>query len=79
LSISRFGPQVPFGGGTLQAFACAVAEPLGTGDVDAALPRLEEGLGRGGEVLVFQRDLIKYLLRQGTVHDGGSWWLDITG
>ena len=62
-------PQILLGGGTLQAFAGAVAEPFGSGDVDAAFPRLEEGLGRGGEVLVFQLDLIKYLLRQGTVHD----------
>lgn len=72
-------PQIPLGGGTLQAVAGAVTEPLGSGDVDAALPCLEEGLRRGGEVLVFQLDLIKYLLRQGTVHDMGSWWLDITG
>src|SRR3546814_1796102 len=34
------GPQVPLGGGTLQTFACAVAEPLVTGDLRAALPGL---------------------------------------
>mmetsp|Transcript_59151 Transcript_59151/g.139338 ORF Transcript_59151/g.139338 Transcript_59151/m.139338 type:complete len:313 (-) Transcript_59151:2027-2965(-) len=68
-------PQIPLGGGTPQAFAGSVAEPFGSGDVDAALPCLEEGLGCGSEVLVFQLNLIKYLLRQGTVHDlaPGGW------
>jgi len=58
------GPQLPLGRGTLQAFAGAVAEPLGAGDLGTALPGLEER-GRGlGEMRIFPRDLIEHFLRQ---------------
>jgi len=55
------GPQVPLGGGTLQTFACAVAEPLVAGDLRAALPGLEEGLRCSVEVRLFQRHLIEHV------------------
>lgn len=48
------GTQIPLALGLVQAFACAVAKPLRASDLDTALPGLEEGLGRGGEMLLFR-------------------------
>src|SRR3546814_8507370 len=62
------GPQVPLGGGTLQTFACAVAEPLVTGDLRAALPGLEEGLRCSVEVRLFQRHLIEHVFGRSEEH-----------
>src|SRR5574340_376583 len=63
------GPQVPLGGGTLQTFACAVAEPLVAGDFGAALPCLEERFGRLGKMQILQSDQVEYVLGQGLVHE----------
>ncbi len=43
-------------------------QPLRACDLDAALPDLEEGLGRGGEMLLFPHDLIDDFL-------GQSWFM----
>ena len=58
------GTQIPLGVGPVQAFTGAVAEPLGTSNLDTALPCLEEGLGRGSEMLLFPHDLIEDFPRQ---------------
>ena len=62
------GTQIPLGVGLVQAFTGAVAEPLGTSNLDTALPGLEEGLGRGSEMLLFPHDLIDDFLRQQLIH-----------
>ena len=50
--------QVPLAGGTAQAFAGAIAKPLGPGDFRTAFPSLEKGLGRTLEMARFTHDLI---------------------
>src|SRR3989344_5278179 len=46
-----------------------LAEPLVAGDLDTALPGLEEGLGRLREVHFFPADLLEHGLGQGLVHE----------
>src|SRR3989344_2269579 len=62
------GTQIPLAFGLVQAVTGAVAEPFGASDLGTTLPCLEEGLGRGSEMLLFPHDLIDDFLRQQLIH-----------